>query len=90
MNTIEKLSNIDKPAPIAPSRWQLIELIESFRPRSDPVFCAWNKREIIILGGNDEDEQDLGDGWVLDLRTDTLKKVIEPSENSLKFTSDDK
>ena len=44
---------------------------------------------MIILGGNDGERHNFGDGWVLDLRTDTLKKVIEPCENSLKFNSED-
>ena len=43
---------------------------------------------MIILGGYDENVE-FGDGWVFNTRTDTLRKVIEPSENSLKFYSDD-
>ena len=73
--TIEKLTNIDEQVAITSSRWrwQLIELIESFLPRSAPVFCAWNNHEIIILGGKNEEGERLGDGWVFDTRTDTLR-----------------
>ena len=71
--SIEKLTNIDEPVAIASSRWQLIKLIESFTPRFDPVFCAWNNRELIILGGINEDNKRFNDGWVFDTRTDKLR-----------------
>ena len=44
--------------------------------------CALNEHEIIILGG-----LDLDDGYLLDTRTDTLREVIEPYENSPKLYS---
>ena len=59
-NSIEKLSNIDVDIIYDSdtsefngfyNHWQLIKPINSFRPRTCPAFCAWNKHEIIILGG---------------------------------------
>ena len=73
MDTIEKLANIDEPAQISSSRWQLIQINGTFVPRCIPVFCAWNNQEIVILGGFDAETEDLDDGWVLDTRTDTLR-----------------
>ena len=40
---------------------------------------------MIILGGQDYQGSNFGDGWVLDSVTDTLKQVIRPDANSLKF-----
>ena len=64
-NSIEKLKNIAEPAPITISQWQRIIPEQSFRPRTCPVFCAWNKREIVILGGYNYRES-VNDGWVFD------------------------
>ena len=87
MNSIEKLDNITGPTASISSQWQLIQSIESFVPRSFAVFRAWNKREIVILGGKDNNRNKLGDGWVLDSTNDTLKQVIYPVANSLKICS---
>ena len=53
INSIEKLANIEGPVPSAMSPWQLIQPNESFQPRSNSVSCSWNEREIVILGGVD-------------------------------------
>ena len=53
INSIEKLENIAGPVPSAMSPWQLIQPNESFQPRSNSVSCSWNEREIVILGGVD-------------------------------------
>ena len=52
--------------------------------------CAWNEQEIVILGGItyedfDDDDEFLGDAWVLDARNDTMRQILEPCESSLKF-----
>ena len=52
-------------------------------PRLFPAFCAWSDQEIVILGGYDEEDECLGDGWVLDTRSDTLRQVICPTTNTL-------
>ena len=66
----------------------LIQLIQSFEPRYHSVLCAWNEREIVLVGGINEDGDALSDGWVLETRTDTLRQIIYPSFDSLKFSSD--
>ena len=68
INSFEKLSNITT-LPSALSRWQLIQPNQSFKPRCDPVFCAWNEREMVVLGGKDDRQEIFYDGWVLDSRT---------------------
>ena len=90
LNSIEKFDKITSPAIfLSLNKWQLIETVESFEPRIYPVFRAWNKQEIVILGGIDNDRRILGDGWVLDTKDDTLRQVLHPCENSLKFFSED-
>ena len=51
INSIEKLPNIDELDEGVFSSWKLIETTEDFLPRFFPVFCAWNKQEMVILGG---------------------------------------
>ena len=58
-------------------------------PRTLAVFRAWNKREIIILGGKDKNKDNLADGWVYDSTNDTMRQVIYPAANSLKIYSKD-
>ena len=88
-NSIEKLDNITGPAPSAFSKWKLIQCAESFVPRSNAVFRAWNEREIVILGGKGSNHNNLGDGWVFDTINDTMRQVLHPAANSLKFYSFD-
>ena len=80
-NSIEKLSNIAEQVPIA-SQWQQIEPEQSFQPRRESVFCAWNEREIVILGGGVGNEKVLRDGWVFDSKTETMRQVIQPTASS--------
>ena len=72
-NSIEKLSNVTGPLLGAVSRWQLIQPINSFLPRYLPVFCAWNMRELVILGGGGSSVDIHGDAWILDTRNDQLR-----------------
>ena len=66
----------------------MIRPIQSFEPRYHSVLCACNDQEIVLVGGTNEEGDDLSDGWVLDTRTDTLRQIIYPSPDSLKFSSD--
>ena len=55
VDSIEKLTNIDEPELSKFSRWQLFQPNSFFyKPRIWPVFCALNKREMIILGGKEK------------------------------------
>ena len=50
LNSIEKLTNVDGPV-IEITQWQMIQTIDSFRPRYAAIFCAWNEHELVVLGG---------------------------------------
>ena len=86
ISSIEKLTNIAGPVPNDLSQWQLIEPINSFEPRQQSVFCALNDRELVILGGNNDET--LSDAWILDSKDDTMRQVIQPTANSLQFYSE--
>ena len=86
-NSIEKLTNIVGSVPSALPLWQLIQLNKSFEPRFQTVFCAWNEQEMVFLGGLNQRCKHISDGWVLDARTETIRQVVQPSDNSIKFHS---
>ena len=75
-NSIEKLKDTDIHEPIAFSLCQLNETILPFMPRQESVFCAWNDRDIIILGGAKDRDEDFGDGWVFNSKTETIELII--------------
>ena len=77
LNSIEKLTNIDGPV-IEISQWQLIQTIDSFRPRHTAIFCAWNEHELVVLGGAINAQEYFNDKWVFDSRTETMRQIIQP------------
>ena len=52
-------------------------------------FCPWNEREIVILGGANDEFEKFGDGWIFDTVTETIRQVIRPYKNSFKFNVND-
>ena len=40
---------------------------------------------MVILGGANDYDEDFCDGWVFNSKTETMKQVIKPAANYLKF-----
>ena len=65
-------------------KWQQVQLKSGdLCPRINPFVAPLSYHELLILGGHDEDDNDLGDGYILNTRDFCLEKVMDSS--MLKF-----
>ena len=52
---------------------------EDLSARINPFVATLSHSELLILGGHDENDNDLGDGYILNTRGMTLTKVMDSS-----------
>ena len=58
-------------------QWQLIELPENvISPRSHVLFTSLNERELVIIGGQDEEGDPMSETNVFDTHSFEAKRVV--------------
>ena len=67
------------------TNWNLIELQANIQPRFNTLAAQIDDNEIVILGGVDRDDKDLGEVLLYNTQSNQAQKVV--SQSSIKFWS---